>query len=149
MKVVGIRKIQKSGFRIVELSVTILFRITVEAFVFEVLDLRFRNLEIRNMSIANQQTLAESRAENIPPILEKGSYVPWASQFLRFLDCKRGEGELMRKSIDSGPYIRKEIVDLNNAIKIILKSIKVVSAKPRSILCRYHGDELQSLRNTQ
>ncbi|GJZ53587.1 putative reverse transcriptase domain-containing protein [Tanacetum coccineum] len=37
-----------------------------------------------------------------PLILEKGSYVPWASRFLRFLDNKREEGELMRHSIDEG-----------------------------------------------
>ncbi|GKC78573.1 retrovirus-related pol polyprotein from transposon TNT 1-94 [Tanacetum coccineum] len=34
------------------------------------------------MSTANQQTLAELGASDRPPILEKGSYVPWASQFL-------------------------------------------------------------------
>ncbi|GKA92483.1 hypothetical protein Tco_0814408 [Tanacetum coccineum] len=35
------------------------------------------------MSASNQQTLAESRASERPPLLEKGSYVPWASRFLR------------------------------------------------------------------
>ncbi|GJV25661.1 integrase, catalytic region, zinc finger, CCHC-type containing protein [Tanacetum coccineum] len=37
------------------------------------------SLNFSNMSIANQQTLAESGAENRPQILEKGSYVPWAN----------------------------------------------------------------------
>ncbi|GKD27191.1 hypothetical protein Tco_1233405 [Tanacetum coccineum] len=41
------------------------------------------HLIAQNMSIANQQTLAKSGAESRPPILEKGSYVPWASLFLR------------------------------------------------------------------
>nr|GEY08840.1 hypothetical protein [Tanacetum cinerariifolium] len=54
------------------------------------------------MSTANQQTLVESGASDRPPILEKGIYVPWASRFLRFLDNKRDEGELMRHSIDKG-----------------------------------------------
>ncbi|GKB37918.1 hypothetical protein Tco_0882860 [Tanacetum coccineum] len=35
------------------------------------------------MSTSNQQTLAESRALDIPLILEKGNYVPWASRFMR------------------------------------------------------------------
>ncbi|GJU66113.1 hypothetical protein Tco_1252372 [Tanacetum coccineum] len=35
------------------------------------------------MSTSNQQTLAESRASDRPPILEKGNYVAWASRFLR------------------------------------------------------------------
>ncbi|GKC29980.1 hypothetical protein Tco_1037274, partial [Tanacetum coccineum] len=39
------------------------------------------SLNCSNMSIANQQTLGESGAENRSLILEKGSYVPWASRF--------------------------------------------------------------------
>ncbi|GJW89551.1 hypothetical protein Tco_0167104 [Tanacetum coccineum] len=66
------------------------------------------------MSTANQQTLVESGAESRPSILEKGSYVLWASRFLRFLDNKREEGELMRHSIDNSPYQRKEIADPND-----------------------------------
>ncbi|GKD34888.1 hypothetical protein Tco_1250397 [Tanacetum coccineum] len=54
------------------------------------------------MSTVNQQTLAESGASDRPSILEKGSYVPWASQFLRLLDNKKEEGELMRHSNDKG-----------------------------------------------
>ncbi|GKE08498.1 hypothetical protein Tco_1412049 [Tanacetum coccineum] len=89
------------------------------------------------MSIANQQTLAESGAEGRPLILEKGSYVPWASQFLRFLDNKRGEGELIRNSIDNGPYIRKEIVDLKDDTKKILEPIKDISVEYKN---QYYAD---------
>ncbi|GJV89359.1 hypothetical protein Tco_1533297 [Tanacetum coccineum] len=89
------------------------------------------------MSIANQQTLAESGAEGRPLILEKGSYVPWASQFLRFLDNKRGEGELIRNSIDNGPYIRKEIVDLKDDTKKILELIKDISVEYKN---QYYAD---------
>ncbi|GJV83946.1 hypothetical protein Tco_1523844 [Tanacetum coccineum] len=53
------------------------------------------------MSIANQQTRAQSGAKSTPQILEKGSYVPWASRFFRFFDNKREEGELMGHSIDN------------------------------------------------
>nr|GEV57663.1 hypothetical protein [Tanacetum cinerariifolium] len=79
------------------------------------------------MSTANQQTLAELGAEGRPLMLEKGSYVPWASRFLRFLDNKMEEGELTRNSIDNCPYIRKEIVDPKDDTKKILKPIMDIS----------------------
>ncbi|GKD64809.1 integrase, catalytic region, zinc finger, CCHC-type containing protein [Tanacetum coccineum] len=89
------------------------------------------------MSTANQQTLAESGAEGRPLILEKGSYVPWASQFLRLLDNKREEGVLMRNSIDKGPYKRKEIVDPNDDTKKILEPIKDISVED---IDQYYAD---------
>ncbi|GKC12137.1 hypothetical protein Tco_1008919 [Tanacetum coccineum] len=82
------------------------------------------------MSTTNQQTLVESGAEGRPLILEKGSYVPWASRFLRFLDNKR-EGVLMRNSIDNGPYIRKEIVDPKDDTNKILEPIKDISVEDK------------------
>ncbi|GJV74021.1 hypothetical protein Tco_1494016, partial [Tanacetum coccineum] len=84
------------------------------------------------MYTANQQTLAESRDESRPPTLEKGSYAPWESRFLRFLDNKRGKGELMRHSIDNGPYKRKEIVDPNDDAQTILKPIKKLSPQDQN-----------------
>ncbi|GJS56386.1 hypothetical protein Tco_0629748 [Tanacetum coccineum] len=72
------------------------------------------------MSTANQQTLTESGTEGRPLILKTGTYVPWASWFLRFLDNKREEGELMRYSIDHGPLKRKLIDDPKNDGKKIL-----------------------------
>ncbi|GKA75391.1 putative ribonuclease H-like domain-containing protein [Tanacetum coccineum] len=89
------------------------------------------------MSIANQQTLAESGAEGRPPILEKGSYVPWASRFLRFLDNKREEGELMRNLIDKGPYKRREIVDPKDNTQKILEPIKDLSPEDQK---QYYAD---------
>ncbi|GJU37422.1 hypothetical protein Tco_1185776 [Tanacetum coccineum] len=52
------------------------------------------------MSTVNQQTLVKSGSSDRPLILEKGSYVPWASRFMRFLDNKKEKGKLMRHSID-------------------------------------------------
>ncbi|GJZ18692.1 putative ribonuclease H-like domain-containing protein [Tanacetum coccineum] len=89
------------------------------------------------MSTANQQTLTESGAESRPSILEKGSYVPWACRFLRFLDNKREEGQLMRHSIDNGPYKRKEIVDLNDDTQTILEPIKKLSPQDQK---QYYAD---------
>ncbi|GKD31375.1 hypothetical protein Tco_1242153 [Tanacetum coccineum] len=79
------------------------------------------------MSTTNQQTLAESRALDRPLILEKGSYVPWTSQFLRLLKNKKEEGELMRYSIDKGPYIRKDISNPNNESETIPEQISKMS----------------------
>ncbi|GJU48417.1 hypothetical protein Tco_1217972 [Tanacetum coccineum] len=61
------------------------------------------------MSASNQQTLAESGTSERPPMLEKGSYVPWASRFMRFLDNIQEEREWMRHSIEVGPYEQKMI----------------------------------------
>ncbi|GJZ04512.1 retrovirus-related pol polyprotein from transposon TNT 1-94 [Tanacetum coccineum] len=47
------------------------------------------------MSTSNQQTLAYSRANERPPMLERGNYIPWESRFKRFLDNKLKEGERM------------------------------------------------------
>ncbi|GKC33401.1 hypothetical protein Tco_1040695 [Tanacetum coccineum] len=63
------------------------------------------------MSTSNQQTLTESGANDRPPMLEKGSYIPWESRFKRFLENKLEEGERMWKSIEKGPYKRPMIQD--------------------------------------
>nr|GEU67993.1 hypothetical protein [Tanacetum cinerariifolium] len=68
----------------------------------------------------------ESGASDRPLILEKGSYVPRANWFLRFLDNKREDGELMRLFIDEGPYKRKEIPDPNNESKTIPEPISKI-----------------------
>ncbi|GKE58324.1 hypothetical protein Tco_1497509 [Tanacetum coccineum] len=83
------------------------------------------------MSTANQQTLTESGTERRPSILKKGSSVPWASWFLRFLDNKREEGVLMWNSIDKGPYKRKEISKPNNVEKTMHEPIKDLSTEDR------------------
>nr|GEW63160.1 hypothetical protein [Tanacetum cinerariifolium] len=79
------------------------------------------------MSTANQKTLAESVALDRPPKLKKGSYVPWASQFLRLLENKQEDEELMRNSIDNGPYIRKEITNPNDTTTTRPKPISNMS----------------------
>ncbi|GJW75929.1 hypothetical protein Tco_0135299 [Tanacetum coccineum] len=60
---------------------------------------------------SNQQTLADSGANERPPMLEKGNYIPWESQFRRFLDNKLEDGERMWNSIQNGPYQRPMVVD--------------------------------------
>ncbi|GKD35964.1 hypothetical protein Tco_1251473 [Tanacetum coccineum] len=68
------------------------------------------------MSTSNQQTLADSRANERPPMLKRGNYIPWESRFRRFLDNKLEEGERMWHSIQIGPYVRPMIPDPNGAL---------------------------------
>nr|GEV07459.1 hypothetical protein [Tanacetum cinerariifolium] len=62
-------------------------------------------------SALNQQTLADSGANERPIMLEKGNYIPWESRFRRFSDKKLEEGERMWHSIKKGPYVRPMIPD--------------------------------------
>ncbi|GKD59544.1 retrovirus-related pol polyprotein from transposon TNT 1-94 [Tanacetum coccineum] len=59
--------------------------------------------------LLNQQTLADSGANERPPMLEKGNYIPWESRFRRFPDNKLEEGDQMWRSIKKGPYVRPMI----------------------------------------
>ncbi|GKC50610.1 hypothetical protein Tco_1073355 [Tanacetum coccineum] len=73
------------------------------------------------MSTSNnsyQQTLADSGANERPPMLERGNYIPWESRFRRFLDNKLEEGERMWNSIQNGPYVRLMIPDPDGAVNV-------------------------------
>ncbi|GJV51471.1 hypothetical protein Tco_1447212 [Tanacetum coccineum] len=75
------------------------------------------------MSTSNQQTPADSGANERPPILEKGNYIPWESRFRRFLDNKLEEGDRMWLSIKKGPYKRPMIANPDNTTKQIHKPL--------------------------
>ncbi|GJY11593.1 hypothetical protein Tco_0380902 [Tanacetum coccineum] len=62
------------------------------------------------MSTSNthQQSLADAGSETRPPMLERGSYIPWASRFRRYLNRKRENRKWLNKAIDEGPYEFKE-----------------------------------------
>ncbi|GKC91011.1 putative ribonuclease H-like domain-containing protein [Tanacetum coccineum] len=64
-----------------------------------------------NSTSSNQQTLADLGANERPPMLEKGNYIPWESRFRRILDNKLEDGERMWNSIQNGPYQRPMVVD--------------------------------------
>ncbi|GKA71126.1 putative ribonuclease H-like domain-containing protein [Tanacetum coccineum] len=70
---------------------------------------------------SNQQTLADSGANERPPMLEKGNYIPWEIRFRRFLDNKLKDEERMWNSIQNGPYQRPMVVDPTNPIVPILE----------------------------
>ncbi|GJS13282.1 hypothetical protein Tco_0407754 [Tanacetum coccineum] len=86
-----------------------------------------------NMSTSNQQTLADSGANERPPMLERGNYLPWKSRFRRFLDNKLEEGERMWNSIQNRPYLRPMIpdpdcvVNLNGTVNEVLELLSKIS----------------------
>ncbi|GJX93448.1 hypothetical protein Tco_0348034, partial [Tanacetum coccineum] len=75
------------------------------------------------MSTSNQQTLADSRANERPPMLEKGIYIPLESRFRQFLDNKLEDGEWMWNSIQNGPYKRPMISNPDNDQQTILEPL--------------------------
>ncbi|GKE84072.1 hypothetical protein Tco_1557814 [Tanacetum coccineum] len=75
------------------------------------------------MSTSNQQTLANSKANERPPMLKRGNYIPWKSRFRRFLDNKLEEGERMWNLIQNGPYVRPMIPNPDNTEKQILEPL--------------------------
>ncbi|GKD63692.1 hypothetical protein Tco_1305800 [Tanacetum coccineum] len=75
------------------------------------------------MSTSNQQTLADSRANERPPMLEKRDYIPWESRFRRFLDNKLEDGERMWNSIQKRPYKRPMIPNPYNDQQTIFEPL--------------------------
>ncbi|GKA57475.1 retrovirus-related pol polyprotein from transposon TNT 1-94 [Tanacetum coccineum] len=54
-----------------------------------------------------QQSLADAGSETRPPMLERGSYIPWASRFRRYLNWKRDNRKWLLKALDESPYVFK------------------------------------------
>ncbi|GJU84894.1 hypothetical protein Tco_1292440 [Tanacetum coccineum] len=63
-----------------------------------------------------QQSLADAGSKNRPPMLERGSYIPWASRFRRYLNRKRDNRKWLLKALDEGPYEFKEFVPEGSTI---------------------------------
>ncbi|GJX95415.1 ribonuclease H-like domain-containing protein [Tanacetum coccineum] len=53
--------------------------------------------------------LIEVGSETHPPMLERGSYVPWSSRSRSYIDRNRETRKFLNHSIDKGPYQMKEI----------------------------------------
>ncbi|GKD31727.1 hypothetical protein Tco_1242505 [Tanacetum coccineum] len=75
------------------------------------------------MSTSNQQTLADSGANERPPMLEKWNYIVWESRFIRFVNNKLEEGDQMWCSIEKGPYKRPMIANPDKTTKQILEPL--------------------------
>ncbi|GKB56721.1 retrovirus-related pol polyprotein from transposon TNT 1-94 [Tanacetum coccineum] len=63
-----------------------------------------------------QQSLADAGSENRPPMLERGSYIPWASRFKRFLNRKRENRKWLIKALEDGPYVFRNITPTGSTI---------------------------------
>ncbi|GJR67903.1 hypothetical protein Tco_0013968 [Tanacetum coccineum] len=84
------------------------------------------------MSTSNQQTLADSGANERPPMLEKGNSISLESRFRRFLDNKLEDGERMWNSIQNGPYKRPMIPNPDNDLQQILEPVSKMTARNKS-----------------
>ncbi|GJW13708.1 hypothetical protein Tco_0017841 [Tanacetum coccineum] len=65
------------------------------------------------MTSTHQQSLADVGSETRPPMLERGSYVPWASRFMRYIERKMDTRKFLKH------LIKKDI----EAMNLILLSI--------------------------
>ncbi|GKC68349.1 hypothetical protein Tco_1100947 [Tanacetum coccineum] len=63
-----------------------------------------------------QQSLADAGSETRPPMLERGSYIPWASRFKRFLNRKRENRKWLIKALEDGPYVFRNITPTGSLI---------------------------------
>ncbi|GKE89267.1 hypothetical protein Tco_1566742 [Tanacetum coccineum] len=70
-----------------------------------------------------QLSLADAGSETRPPMLERGSYIPWASRFRRYINQKRENRKWLNKALDEGPY-KFEIVIPNNSTVLKLQTTK-------------------------
>ncbi|GKF15607.1 hypothetical protein Tco_0057069, partial [Tanacetum coccineum] len=68
-----------------------------------------------------QQSLADVGSETRPPMLERGSYIPWASRFRRYINQKRENQKWLNKVLDEGPY-QFEMFIPNNSIVLKLQT---------------------------
>ncbi|GKD40453.1 integrase, catalytic region, zinc finger, CCHC-type containing protein [Tanacetum coccineum] len=63
-----------------------------------------------------QQSLVEAGPETRPPMLERGSYIPWASRFKRFLNRNRENRKWLLKALEDGPYVFRTITPTGSAL---------------------------------
>ncbi|GJX67600.1 hypothetical protein Tco_0303327 [Tanacetum coccineum] len=59
-------------------------------------------------STTHQQSLADASSKTRPLMLEKGSYIQWASRFRRYLNRKRKNRKWINKAVDEGQYEFKD-----------------------------------------
>ncbi|GJV95233.1 integrase, catalytic region, zinc finger, CCHC-type containing protein [Tanacetum coccineum] len=72
-----------------------------------------------------QQSLAEAGSETRPSMLERGSYIPWASRFKRFLNLNWRKSEVLLKALGT----RESLDDVHNHSKDPLASAMLLLAK--------------------
>ncbi|GJU00672.1 hypothetical protein Tco_1111010 [Tanacetum coccineum] len=78
------------------------------------------------MSASNQQTLTDSGANDRPPMLEKGNYIPWESRFRRFLDNKLEDGEWLMDEFDK--FAAKEGESLQSVYERLTTLVNIMDS---------------------
>ncbi|GJZ19959.1 hypothetical protein Tco_0556549 [Tanacetum coccineum] len=63
-----------------------------------------------------QQSLTDAGSETRPPMLERGSYIPWASRFRRYINRKRENQNWLNKALDEGPYQFQMFIPNNSTV---------------------------------
>ncbi|GJR54249.1 retrovirus-related pol polyprotein from transposon TNT 1-94 [Tanacetum coccineum] len=63
-----------------------------------------------------QQSLADVGSETRPPMLERGSYISWASRFRRYLNRKRDNQKWLLNALNEGPYEFKNFTPKGEAL---------------------------------
>ncbi|GJR27279.1 hypothetical protein Tco_1103511 [Tanacetum coccineum] len=64
----------------------------------------------------HQQSLVDAGFKNRPLILKRGSYVPWSSQFMRYIERKKDTRKFLIRSIEEGLYKMKQIPATNTTV---------------------------------
>ncbi|GKC40107.1 hypothetical protein Tco_1052491 [Tanacetum coccineum] len=75
-----------------------------------------------------------------PPMLEKGSYVPMASRFMRYLDGKKKKGTLIKASILEGPYVMTDILTTNSNLKKLVMTKQTIANLRDTEKLQYEAD---------
>ncbi|GKC18832.1 hypothetical protein Tco_1020982 [Tanacetum coccineum] len=63
-----------------------------------------------------QQSLADAGSETRPPMLKRGSYIPWASRFRQYINRKRENLKWLNKALDEGPYHFEMFIPNNSTV---------------------------------
>ncbi|GJX99537.1 integrase, catalytic region, zinc finger, CCHC-type containing protein [Tanacetum coccineum] len=63
-----------------------------------------------------QQSLTDVGSETRPPMFERGSYIPWASRFRRYINRKRENRKWFNKALDEGPNQFEMFIPNNSTV---------------------------------
>ncbi|GKE42014.1 hypothetical protein Tco_1469298, partial [Tanacetum coccineum] len=75
-------------------------------------------------------------------MLERGSYIPWASRFRRYINRKRENQKWLNKALDEGPYQFEIFIPKNS---IVLKLQTAEDLQGDALLHYDAGMELMNL----
>ncbi|GJV35313.1 hypothetical protein Tco_1407790 [Tanacetum coccineum] len=88
-----------------------------------------------------QQSLADAGSETRPPMLERSSYILWASRFRRYVNRKRENRKWLNKALDEGPYQFKMFIPNNSTV------LKLQTAEDLQGDALLHNDVEMELKN--